>query len=290
MPKLNTANPEVETYLLDVVEFWTRTGIDGWRLDVANEIDLGFWRNFRKRVKSINPDALIIGEMWNDSLPYLAGDMVDSVMNYPFSMACREFFLTGELDAAGFRNLISERMAAYPYPMVYAMYNLFGSHDTARWLTLAKGDAQKVALSMVFQFTFVGMPAIYYGDETAMEGDNPIQARRCMNFSPEKNGQDFLALYQKLAALRTRSRALCEGDFSWIETNSALIAFKREYREDLFPAAEKSGGDKQTFIVINNTKETVSIDGVIPPDAEPVLSSGAGGKCVEPMGYRVYRQ
>jgi glycosidase len=283
MPKLNTANPEVEQYLLDVAEFWMRLGIDGWRLDVANEIGLAFWRAFRKRVKSINPDALIIGEMWNDSLPYLAGDIVDSVMNYPFATACREFFLSGELDAEGFRNIISERLAAYPYPMVYAMYNLLGSHDTPRWLSEAKGDAQKVALSLVFQFTFVGMPAVYYGDETAMEGEDSIKARRCMVFSPSgEKGQAMLALCKKLAALRRQSPSLREGNFAWVKTAGNLIAFTRE------------SADEKTLILINNSAQAASsaeLTAKISPNEKMVLSSGGAEKDhIEPMGWRVYQR
>ncbi|GHV71565.1 alpha-glycosidase [Spirochaetia bacterium] len=257
MPKLNTANREVKEYLLDVVEFWTKTGIDGWRLDVANEVDLGFWRDFRKKVKSVNSEVLIIGEIWNDSTPYLDGDMMDSVMNYPFAASCSAFFLSGEIDLETFKNQISTRLTAYPYPMTYAMYNLFGSHDTARWFTEAKGDIKRITLSIVFQFCFPGMPAIYYGDETGMEGENAILARRCMNFTPGETGQKLLALYKKLIALRKNSRALCEGDFEWSENSSGLLSFTRR------------AGDEEIRVDINNSNK-----------AEPI----------EPMGYRIYRK
>jgi glycosidase len=279
MPKLNTGSREVAEYLLDIAEFWTKTGIDGWRLDVANEVDLEFWRGFRKRVKAVNPGALILGEMWNDSLPYLAGDTADSVMNYPFFTACRDFFLSGEIDVEGFRNIISGRLAAYPYPVVYAMYNLLGSHDTSRWLTEAKGDVRKAAMSMVFQFTFVGMPVIYYGDETGMEGENPIQARRCMDFNPKEKGQTLLALCKKLISLRKQNRALCEGDFAWLETPGGLLGSTRV-----------SEGE-QIWVYINNSREDAEVTDILPPEAKPVLSSGAaGGNRIEPFGYRVYRK
>jgi glycosidase len=278
MPKLNTGNPEVREYLLDTAEFWTKTGIDGWRLDVANEVDLDFWRSFRKRVKAVNPDALILGEMWNDSLPYLAGDTVDSVMNYPFFTACREFFLSGEIDAEGFRNIVSGRLAAYPYPMVYAMYNLFGSHDTSRWFTEAKGDLKKIILSLVFQFTFVGMPVIYYGDETAMEGENSIQARRRMDFNPGEKGQTLLALYKNLVSLRKQSRALREGGFAWLETPGGLLGYVR--------AAE----GERVWVYINNSREEAAVTEEPPGEADLALSGGGGGgKRIEPFGYRVYQ-
>ena len=86
MPKLNTANPEVKKYLLEVSAYWIEEfDIDGWRLDVANEVDQPFWREFRKTVKNIKPDLYILGEIWHDSMPWLRGDQFDAVMNYPFT-------------------------------------------------------------------------------------------------------------------------------------------------------------------------------------------------------------
>ena len=83
MPKLNTQNPEVQRYLLDIASYWIREfDIDGWRLDVANEIDHDFWRAFAQQVRSIKPDLYILGEIWHNSQPWLAGDQFDAVMNY----------------------------------------------------------------------------------------------------------------------------------------------------------------------------------------------------------------
>ncbi len=88
MPKLNTENPEVRSYFLDVASYWIEEfDIDGWRLDVANEVDHSFWKAFRKRVKSIKPDLYILGEIWHDALPWLEGDQFDAVMNYPLTLA-----------------------------------------------------------------------------------------------------------------------------------------------------------------------------------------------------------
>ncbi|WP_281261198.1 glycoside hydrolase family 13 protein [Desmospora activa] len=93
MPKLMTQHPPVREYLLQVAEYWTReAGMDGWRLDVANEVDFAFWREFRRRVRSINPNALIIGEVWHDAGPWLRGDQFDGVMNYLFRDAVLAFF------------------------------------------------------------------------------------------------------------------------------------------------------------------------------------------------------
>ena len=232
MPKLNTENPDVRDYLLRVARYWTEMGIDGWRLDVANEIDLSFWRAFRAEVKKINPQALILGEVWGDAQPYLAGDMFDTVMNYPFASLCRACFLEKKMDGARFRREIDRILTHYPAPMTRCMYNLLGSHDTARWLTLANDQFEPAALSAAFQFLFVGMPAIYYGDETGMTGADFIQARRCMCFAPPtETGRRLLRLYTALAALRREHPALTKGDFHWVDPVSvqgpSALAFRR---------------------------------------------------------------
>lgn len=274
MPKLNTENREVRRYLLEVARYWTQLGIDGWRLDVANEIDLSFWRNFRREVKAINPEALIIGEVWGDSQPYLAGDMFDSVMNYPFTTICRSHFLDGTLGATAFRQEINRLLTHYPEPMTQCMYNLLGSHDTARWLTLAKGREEAVACSVVFQFLFVGMPAIYYGDETGMVGEDFIKARRCMCFTPANMaGQTLLKLYRNLVAFRKAHPALSEGVFRWLDPQpiqgSAPLAFLR-----------RTDGD--TVVMIWN------------PGDEPVQCKlpwdGQAGQILSlaPMGYKIF--
>ena len=215
---------------------------------MANEIDLSFWRDFRREVKAINPDALIIGEVWGDSQPYLAGDMFDSVMNYPFTNVCRAHFLDGAMDSASFRQEVNRLLTHYPEPMTQCMYNLLGSHDTARWLTIAGGRVEAVACSAVFQFLFVGMPAIYYGDETGMTGEDFVKARRCMCFEPgDGAGQALLKLYQRLVAFRKAHPALSGGVFRWLEPRPvqgpAPLAFLRRTEGDEVVMVWNPGGE-----------------------------------------------
>lgn len=141
MPKLNTENPEVQEYLLQVAEYWVKEiGIDGWRLDVANEVDHRFWRLFRNRVRAVNPDAYILGEIWHDSMMWLLGDQFDAVMNYPLTYAILDFVNTDQLDGNGFANTVGALLASYPQQVNEVAFNLLGSHDTPRLLTLCEDN------------------------------------------------------------------------------------------------------------------------------------------------------
>ena len=161
MPKFNTANPEVKAYLLGVAEYWIKEiNLDGWRLDVANEIDHHFWRDFRQVVKKANPEAYIVGEVWSDSLIWLQGDQFDSVMNYPFADKVLEFF-NGNMDGLTFANRIGSILMRYPQQTNEVVFNLLCSHDTPRLLTRVGGDIRRMKLTVVFLFTFMGTPCIF---------------------------------------------------------------------------------------------------------------------------------
>lgn len=204
MPKLNTANPEVREYLLKVAERYIQEfDIDGWRLDVSNEIDHVFWREFRKRVKALKPDAYIVGEIWHDAMPWLRGDQYDAVMNYPFGNTIVDFLLTKDWSktARDFVYRISEISFMYPDRVIRSAFNLLDSHDTDRIVHLLGGRAMaKLALTMLF--TLPGSPCIYYGTEYAMEGGGDPDNRRCMIWDPTPDEEAFARFVRSLIALR----------------------------------------------------------------------------------------
>ena len=173
LPKFNTGCPEVREFLWGIARKWIEFGIDGWRLDVPNEIDDdSFWREFRHRVKAGNPDAYIVGEVWTDAPRWLQGDMWDAVMNYHFTRACIAFFIGEEVDeqelrrtslfppgdpgAEAFRKAIERLIGLYAPSVTGVMLNLLGSHDMARFLTLARGDRSALRLATTFQMTYPG--------------------------------------------------------------------------------------------------------------------------------------
>lgn len=246
MPKLNTEHPEVKQYLLKVAKYWIQeVGIDGWRLDVANEVDHDFWREFRKVVKRANPEAYILGEIWHESAPWLEGDKFDAVMNYPFTDSVLDFFVLGTLDAEGFANSIGKQLSRYPLQASEVAFNLLDSHDTPRLLTLAAGDKNKMRLAALFQFTYMGTPCIYYGDEIGMDGEGDPDCRKCMEWDSEKQDQELFAFYRQLIQIRKDHPALRTGTFTFLEAapQGSKLAYERRL-------------DQQTILVLINSEET----------------------------------
>ncbi|WP_077328139.1 alpha amylase N-terminal ig-like domain-containing protein [Virgibacillus siamensis] len=242
MPKLNTENLEVKQYLLDVATYWIREfDIDGWRLDVANEVDHQFWRDFRKAVKAVKPEVYILGEIWHDSMPWLQGDQFDAVMNYPFTHAALDYVAKEKITAEQFANQISGVLISYPDSVNEAAFNLLGSHDTERLLTICNGDKQQVKLLYVLQFSLKGTPCIYYGDEIGMTGGQDPGCRKCMVWDQDRRDLELRSFMKKLIHLRTSEKALrSNGSFRFIETDydSNSVVYER-----------KSGNEKIVFII-----------------------------------------
>lgn len=229
MPKFNTANEEVKAYLLGVAEYWIREiKLDGLRLDVANEIDHHFWRDFRQVVKQANPDAYIIGEVWSDSLNWLLGDQFDSVMNYPFADKVLEFF-SGGMDGYNFSNEMGSLIMRYPQQTNEVIFNMLCSHDTPRLLTRVGNDKRKLKLCVVFLFTYIGTPCIFYGDEVGITGDSDPDCRKCMEWDPAKQDRDLLDFYKLMISLRKQHNALRQGRFRFLQAtkNDPCIVYER---------------------------------------------------------------
>jgi cyclomaltodextrinase / maltogenic alpha-amylase / neopullulanase len=246
MPKLNTENPEVKDYLLEVGRYWVREfDIDGWRLDVANEVDHAFWREFRIEVKKIKPDLYILGEIWHDSMPWLRGDQFDAVMNYPFTTNILHLFAKKSITAKEFVENMNTVLHMYPKNVNDVAFNLVGSHDTPRILTECHDDLDKVKLIYTILLTFIGTPCIYYGDEIAMTGEQDPGCRKCMEWDESKQNRELFAHIQKLIRLRREIPLLAnEGELTFIPS---------DYHETCI-AYTRSNGSK-TLLVIINTEE-----------------------------------
>ncbi|MFA9556391.1 alpha-glycosidase [Evansella sp. AB-rgal1] len=286
MPKLNTQNPEVKKYLLDVSRYWIEEfDIDGWRLDVANEVDHGFWREFRDVVKSVKPDVYILGEIWHDSMPWLQGDQFDAVMNYPFTDAVLDFFAKRVTTGEKFADIISGVLHMYPRNVNEVGFNLLGSHDTARVLTIADENKDVARLMYVFQMSFVGTPCIYYGDEIGMTGGIDPGCRECMEWDENKQDLELFRFVQKLISLRKSYDAFgSKGEFRFLSVDGNTVVYEKV-----------SESVERLVFVLNNSDEVVEVavpgfDGLAGID---LFSGGkvslAGPLAIEGYGFRILK-
>ena len=222
-------NPDVQKYLFEVTRYWTEMGVDGWRLDVPNEIPHAFWKDWRKLVKSINPECYITGEIWSDASAWLQGDEFDAVMNYRFRDACLDFFASRRTTPTEFCQSLQTIRSSYPEESLYAMQNLLGSHDTERILTVCKNDTAVEKLAALFQFTYVGAPMIYYGDEIGMTGGKDPDCRRTMIWDETQWNNDLHSFYRKLIHARREFSVLRRGSFDVLQADNTqgFLAFTR---------------------------------------------------------------
>lgn len=228
MPKLNTENSEVIDYLVEVGKYWVeKFDIDAWRLDVSNEVDHVFWRKFREEVKSIKKDVYILGEIWHNSLPWLMGDQFDAVMNYPLTDAINDFFCEDKINANEFKYRINDVLVSYPLQINEVAFNLLGSHDTSRILSLAKNNKDKVKLAYLFMFTQGGSPCIYYGDEIGIDGEHSPGVelhRKCMEWDTKKQDKDMLEFMKTIINLRKNNSEFKLPHNEWIKTDKVYGA------------------------------------------------------------------
>jgi glycosidase len=216
MPKLRVSNPEVADYIIDVAKYYiTEYQIDGWRLDVGDEIGHDFWRRFRKEIKTVNPDALIVGEVWHYAPDFLQGDQWDSVMNYAFYKSVSSMICDETLRPSDFLAEQGFLQGQYHTAVLPVMWNLIDSHDTSRFLYRAGGDKRKLRLAAAMQMLLPGTPFLYYGDEVGMTGGNDPDNRRGMLWDENRQDLDLYAWYQRLTYFRHVLNAIPRGSYKF---------------------------------------------------------------------------
>lgn len=255
MPKLNTENPEVRDYLLRIVTRWMKkVPFDGWRLDVANEVPDSFWRAFRKVVKAANPEAVIIGEIWDNANHWLQGDLFDSVMNYRWRAAVLEWIAHRRILPSQFDRRIQAILIDYPRQAMYSLYNMLSSHDTPRLRTECEGDWSRVRLAFLLQMTAPGAPAIYYGDEIGMEGGAIPDNRRPMEWNPSPEGKALREYVKQLIRLRRSLPVLRQGEWQTLLVDDPQNVY----------AYSRSTAHSFALIVVNNGTQPATVEIALP--------------------------
>ncbi|MNZ95910.1 Cyclomaltodextrinase [compost metagenome] len=224
-------------------------------------------------------------------MPWLQGDQFDAVMNYPFTEAVIDFVAKDKIGAEKFANEVISHLELYPDNVNEAMFNLLGSHDTARILTECGNDKNRLKLANLLLFSYPGSPSIYYGDEVGLDGDGPTFAyyRKCMEWDAEKQDQDLLAFMKRLIKVRASNNAFTDNArFSLLEANndSGLLVFTR------------GEGKGQIIIALNNGDAPVNV--VLPSayaehtirdawsEGNEVLGQEALSFTLEPKQFKVF--
>ncbi len=181
-----------------VVRYWTERGIDGWRLDVPNDIDDdSFWGEFTEIVKGINPQAYTMGEIWDIQPRWVGDHHFDGLMHYPLRDAVIEF-LNQKIHAREFSSKVEHLLKVYPAENVAGLFLLLGSHDTERIRTMLGGSVEKVKQAFLFLLTYQGVPSIYYGDEIGIEGGKDPDCRRAFPWEESQWNRDLQSWVRKL--------------------------------------------------------------------------------------------
>ena len=234
MPKLNLQNKEVADYVIDVASYWIREcDIDGWRLDVSDEITHAFWKRFRREIKAVKKDVMLIGEIWHFAGDFLEGDEWDSIMNYQFYFAVKDLLAEGGLSASTFWGMLNFMKGNLNTALDGYLWNFIDSHDTERFSHSVENNIKKQKLAAALQLLLPGMPMIYYGDEVDLNGGPDPDCRRGMLWDESRQNKEMLSYYQTLIRIRREYAALTEGDIveQYADDTAGLIYTERQLGE-----------------------------------------------------------
>ncbi|WP_427814856.1 glycoside hydrolase family 13 protein (plasmid) [Enterococcus sp. 22-H-5-01] len=247
MPKLNTANTEVQNYILSIAKYWIQEfDIDAWRLDVANEVDHHLWRQFAEVCHGLKKDFYILGEVWHSSQSWLQGDEFTAVMNYPFTDSIKAYFIDKTITLDRFVSNLNSQLMLYRKQTNQVMLNTIDSHDTPRLLTLTKGNKQLMKQIFAFLYLQQGVPCLYYGDEIGIDGGMDPDCRKCMIWDPKKQDLEMLEFTKQLIKLRHENQMIIsDGVLNWAEIDSlsGTLVFERSLVEDKLIGIFNTGHD-----------------------------------------------
>lgn len=293
LPKLNTNNPEVIKYFTHVCTTWIKEfDIDAIRLDVANEVSHVFLQTLRKNLKKLKPDFFLLGELWHDSMPWLRGNELDSVMNYTLKDSMNNFWLDIDLTKYDLMHAVNRCYNLYMGQTNKVLFNMLDSHDTIRLISQLN-NPDKFYQEMALMFTMPGTPCLYYGSEVLLEGMHDPDCRRCMPWSMIDNGTytKNIERTKKLISMRKNNPAAKSSVYRFINehTDNRIVQLEKydmDYKDMLSHDFENSSYGKEKLTIILNCSDTPAN---IYPDGEILFSNLFKNDVLSPNGTLIYK-
>ena len=263
-PNVNELEPSYIEYMVkgenSIIKKWMDIGASGWRLDVADELPDEFIKMIKSKMKEVNKESVLIGEVWEDASnkvsysskrEYFYGEELDSVTNYPF----REIlinFVKGYIKSDKLKKRFMSLYENYPIENFYSCMNVLGTHDTERILSVLDNKIYLMKLIVGLQMTFPGVPIIYYGDEAGLEGGKDPDNRKAYPWGNEN--KEILDLYKLFINIRNNEEALKKGNLKFYDTDLDVCVYERTFNNEKVMIAVNTSGEKK---ILNN----ISLEG-----------------------------
>ena len=263
MPKVNFESKEARQWALDVTKHWIENfDIDGWRMDVAKELDFSFWKEFRDIAHKANKDTLLISEIFGDTSQWLQGDRFDGTMNYSFREAMTDYFATKRINNKEFADSLANLYSMYSFEALSSCQNLLSSHDVKRFLNRCGNEEDGILGAIFLQATFPGIAGIYYGDEIGLGGaDDPFNREPFPWHSEESWNSTILDYTKKLMNIKKSSSIFKYGRFELLDDNEQFVAFRRILKDESMLCIINRSKSNDDFNIISNAHSVNVVHG-----------------------------
>ena len=263
MPKVNFESKEARQWALDVTKHWIENfDIDGWRMDVAKELDFSFWKEFRDIAHKANKDTILISEIFGDTSQWLQGDRFDGTMNYSFREAMTDYFATKRINNKEFADSLANLYSMYSFEALSSCQNLLSSHDVKRFLNRCGNEEDGILGAIFLQATFPGIAGIYYGDEIGLGGaDDPFNREPFPWHSEESWNSTILDYTKKLMNIKKSSSIFKYGRFELLDDNEQFVAFRRILKDESMLCIINRSKSNDDFNIISNAHSVNVIHG-----------------------------
>lgn len=263
MPKVNFESKEARQWALDVTKYWIENfDIDGWRMDVAKELDFSFWKEFRDIAHKANKDTLLISEIFGDTSQWLQGDRFDGTMNYSFREAMTDYFATKRINNKEFADSLANLYSMYSFEALSSCQNLLSSHDVERFLNKCGNEEDGILGAIFLQATFPGIAGIYYGDEIGLGGaDDPFNREPFPWNSEESWNSTILDYTKKLMNIKKSSSIFKYGRFELLDDNEQFVAFRRILKDESMLCIINRSKSNDDFDIVSNAHSVNVIHG-----------------------------